>query len=137
DSSANSAIAFVAESVVSETFPSYEPGLPYQALSLDKGVHILRELGARYYLARSTPAIAQARATKGLREIADVDGSHVFLVSATQLVQALGAEPLVLQGAGSDRSKWEQAALSWFGFANENLARFVASGPATWQPVTD
>ena len=43
----------------------------------------------------------------------------------------------MLQSAGSDRAKWEQTAVVWFGYANENLARFTASGPASWQRITD
>ena len=66
DSSATAPVALVAESALSQTYSAYQVGLPYEPLSLAKGVHYLRELGARYYLAVSKAAIAQARATKGL-----------------------------------------------------------------------
>ena len=137
DSAPGSAVTLVAESALSETFPPYEPGLPYEPLSIARGVHYLRELGARYYLASSKAAIAQARATAGLRAVATIGSSVVFVVNDVKLVQPLGAEPLVVQGAGSDRAKWQQTGLAWFGFANENLARFVTSGPGSWQRITD
>ena len=111
--------------------------MPYEQLSVAKGVHYLRELGARYYLAQTPAAIAQARAVKGLQEVATVGGSVVFLVRDVQIVQPLGAEPVVITGVGSSAKKWQDAEVNWFGFANENLARFAASGPDSWQRVTD
>jgi hypothetical protein len=66
-----------------------------------------------------------------------VGSSVVFLVNDVQLVQPLGAEPLVEPSDGGNRGKWEQSAVAWFGYANENLDRLVTSGPSSWQRITD
>ena len=78
DSAPGSAVALVAESALSETFPSYEPGLPYEPLSVARGLHYLRELGApllrRVVEAGNHAGSRDARAARGrvVRELRGV-----------------------------------------------------------------
>ena len=136
DSSPTSAIGFITESTVSETFSSYEPGLPYEPLNLERGVNDMRDLGARYYLAVSKAAIAQASTTAGLHKVATVGTSVIYVVDDAPLVKPLTIEPIVGNGVGS-REAWEKIATQWWGEAQENAPRIAASGPDSWQRITD
>jgi hypothetical protein len=136
DSSPTSSEVFVAESALSQNPSLYQGRLPYEALSLTRGVEYLRELGARYYLAHSQQAIAQARATAGLHEVATVGSSVVFVVDDANVVEPLEFEPVVSPGSGTNRSAWQKLALTWFGHADSQAPRLSAGGPNTWQQVT-
>jgi hypothetical protein len=136
DSSPTSAFALVAESALSKTPSFYEPGLPYEQLSLARGVKYLHELGARYYIAVSPEAIAQARSTAGLREVATVGTSVVFVVDDVNIVDPLTTQPVVVAGVGDDRGHWERVALQWFSYAEPGFTRIAASGPPAWSRLS-
>jgi hypothetical protein len=133
DSSPTSAYSLVAESALSNVFSAYEPGLPYEGMSPRRGYQYLREMGARYYLARSPEAVANARKIGSLEQIAKVGDAVVFLVPDPKIVLPLSAEPIVVDGADDGANRWEEVGLSWFKNADEAAIRVAPSGPDKWQ----
>jgi hypothetical protein len=106
--------------------------LPYRTLDVAAGVRDLQLMGARYYMAYSPDAVAQAQADPDLHEVAQSGAWHVFEVAGSELVTPLTVTPAVLTGVRSGSRGWLDVAVNWFNDPDRRGQLLAASGPAAW-----
>ena len=106
--------------------------LPYGTFDIDRGVKRLHELGVRYYLAFSPQTIEAARLHPDLVEVTTASPWVVF-ETRSQLVEALDASPVVIDGVRDHQDQWLDVGVEWFGDLDE--VRPASSGPDSWQRV--
>ncbi|HEX2192596.1 MAG TPA: hypothetical protein VHH09_05340 [Acidimicrobiales bacterium] len=106
--------------------------LPYRSLDVASGVRDLQLLGARYYLAFSPEALAQARANPDLRPVAESGRWQVFEVAGSELVAPLSYKPVVLEGVDTGHEGWLDVGVNWFSDPGRRAVPFAASGPDDW-----
>ena len=129
DLSRNYPFYAIASSALSQSPTADQAGLPYQSLDMELGVRMLRDLGVRYYLAYSAPAIAAADRDPGLQAITTSGSWHIYLVKGVQLVEPLQDTPLRVHSGQGDEAPWRKLASTWF----VNPARQpVSGGPDAW-----
>ncbi|MFN2608699.1 MAG: hypothetical protein ABR511_12560 [Acidimicrobiales bacterium] len=116
--------------------------LPYKSLDVAAGVRDLQLLGARYYMAFSPDAVAQARGNPNLHEVAESRTGtrdwHVFEVAGADLVAPLAFQPTVVTGVKGGARGWLDVAVNWFTDPTRRDTLLAASGPKDWPrvPVT-
>src|SRR5262249_26029603 len=108
--------------------------LPYHSLNVADGVKHLQLLGARYYMAFSPEALAQARINPDLTEIASTGDWHVFEVRGSELVTPLQNLPAVMTGPHSG-VHWRDASVDWYNDVNDLDVLLAGSGPKDWPRV--
>lgn len=122
---------FMTRAQVSENSANPHRGLPSARLDLDEGVRRLQILGARYYLAFSDAAKAQADAHPDLVEVAQSGPWRVYLVAGSDLVTPLVNEPVRVSGAeGLDA--WRELSVAWFCQPAAEPVLLAADGPDRW-----
>ncbi len=110
--------------------------LRYDDNDAQRGVRYLRELGVRYFLGFTPEAVAAARGTDGLVEVASAGPWRVFEVEGTELVVPLDVQPVdVEHRPGDPRERWLEVGTSWFQNPGDWAARPVDGGPDSWQRV--
>jgi hypothetical protein len=110
--------------------------LRYDDNDAQRGVRYLRELGVRYFLGFTPEAVAAARGTDGLLEVASAGPWRVFEVEGTELVVPLDVQPVdVEHRPGDPRERWLEVGTSWFQNPGDWAARPVDGGPDSWQRV--
>ncbi|MGH9264002.1 MAG: 6-pyruvoyl-tetrahydropterin synthase-related protein [Acidimicrobiales bacterium] len=109
--------------------------LPYPTLDVDEGVRHLQLLGARYYMAFSPEALAQANANPDLRPVATTGRWTVFEIRGSELVSPLSFEPAVVTGPVRGEVPWLNMSVNWFTDPGPRDVFYAASGPKEWQRV--
>ncbi len=109
--------------------------LPYPTLDLREGVRHLQLLGARYYMAFSPEALAQANAHPDLRPVATTGRWTVFEVGGSELVSPLQFQPAVVTGPVEGEVPWLNMSVNWFTDPGAREVFLAASGPKEWQRV--
>ncbi|HWC12333.1 MAG TPA: hypothetical protein VG455_14065, partial [Acidimicrobiales bacterium] len=127
---------FLSAAKLSKAPSNPQRDLPYRSLDVDAGVRDLQLLGARYYLAFSPEALAQARSNPALRPIAQSGRWQVFEVAGSELVTPLSYKPVVLQGADKGHEGWMELGVNWFSDPGRRDVPFAASGPKDWPRAT-
>jgi hypothetical protein len=107
---------------------------PYQGFNFDLGIDHLQMIGARYYLAFSTQAVAAADASSKLTPVATTGPWHIYEVAGTDLVEPLTNQPAVLTGIDPHKG-WVQAAVPWYLDATAWNVPLAQDGPALWQRI--
>jgi hypothetical protein len=126
---------FLSAAELSKAPSNPQRNLPYKSLDVKSGVRDLQLLGARYYLAFSPEAVAQARSDTSLRLVAQTGSWHVFEVSGAELVTPLAFKPAVMIGAPGGATGWLDVAVDWFGDQSRRDVPLAASGPKEWPRV--
>jgi len=109
--------------------------LPYETLDVDEGVEQLRIMGARYYLAFSPEAVAQAQANPGLELVATSGQWQVYEVIGSELVAPLANEPAVVTGLGGKGREWLDVSVDWYVDNAAHDVFLAADGPKDWPRV--
>jgi hypothetical protein len=109
--------------------------LPYPTLDVADGVRHLQLLGARYYMAFSPEATAQANANPDLTKVASTGRWTVYEVRGAELVTPLRFQPAVVTGPVTGETPWMNMSVDWYeDFAAQDVF-LAASGPKEWQRV--
>ena len=127
---------FLSAAELSKAPSNPQRGLPYRSLDVRAGVRDLQLLGARYYMAFSTDAVAQARANPALRPVAQSGNWQVFEVAGSELVTPLAYKPVVLEGIEDGHDGWLEVGVNWFNDPTRRDVPFAASGPEDWPRAT-
>ena len=108
--------------------------LPYSGLDVARGVEHMRLMGVRYYMAFSSDAVRQARASAGLTEIGSTRLGPwvVFEVSGSAPVTGLSTLPVVVEGLDDSSDDWLEASVGAFLAAGRDGPVLAADGPADW-----
>lgn len=109
--------------------------LPYRPLDLAEGVRHLQMLGARYYMAFSPEALAQADEHPDLTPVATTGDWTVFEVAGSELVSPLRFEPAVVTGPVRGELPWMNMSVNWYMDSSAHDVALAASGPDEWQRV--
>jgi hypothetical protein len=109
--------------------------LPYPTLNVADGVRHLQLLGARYYMAFSPDAVAQADADPSLRRITTSGQWVIYEVSGSELVSPLKFQPAVVTGPVKGEVPWMNMSVNWYEDFNAQDVFLAASGPKEWQRV--
>jgi hypothetical protein len=109
--------------------------LPYPTLNVADGVKHLQLLGARYYMAFSPEALAQASANPDLHVVATTGKWTVYEVSGSELVTPLRFQPAVVTGPVKGEVPWLNMSVDWYKDLDAQDVFLAASGPKDWQRV--
>jgi hypothetical protein len=109
--------------------------LPYGTLNVANGVRHLQLLGAKYYMAFSPEAKAQANADTDLTAVATTGQWTVYEVAGSELVTPLKYQPAVVTGPVSGETPWMNMSVDWYDDFNAQDVFLAASGPKEWQRV--
>jgi hypothetical protein len=109
--------------------------LPYGSLDVAEGVRHLQLLGARYYMAFSPEALAQARANPDLTAVATTGRWTVFEVRGSELVSPLPFQPAVVTGPVKGEVPWLNMSVDWYKDPGARDVFLAASGPKEWERV--
>ncbi|MDQ3896221.1 MAG: 6-pyruvoyl-tetrahydropterin synthase-related protein [Actinomycetota bacterium] len=109
--------------------------LPYPTLNLNEGVRHLQLLGARYYMAFSPEALAQANAHPDLRPVATTGRWTIFEVRGSELVSPLRFQPAVVTGPVHGEVPWLNMSVDWYTDPGAHDVFLAASGPKEWERV--
>jgi hypothetical protein len=126
---------FLTASAVSAHSSNPVRRLHYEDGDLDKGVTYLQALGVRYYLAYSPSIVSKADANPELTPLATSGPWHVYEVKDSAIVTPLTIQPVVAQGVGTDRNKFEELGTSWFQNQDAWAALPAVDGPKDWQRI--
>ncbi len=145
ESSATVPYHFLSAGELSKAPSNPQRDLPYRALDVANGVKHLQLLGARYYMAFSEEAVAQADRNPDLRFVASTGTFNtsggprtwrVYEVAGSELVTPLAFEPAVVTGYSKQGERpWLDFSVNWFMDPNAHAVPLVASGPKEWQRV--
>jgi hypothetical protein len=135
ESSATVPYHFLTASELSKAPSNPQRDLPYHNLDVRSGVRDLQLLGARYYLAFSPEALAQARATPELRPIAQTGNWEVFEVAGSELVTPLAFKPAVITNVKGGARGWLDVSVNWFDDPSRRDVPLAQSGPKDWPRV--
>ncbi|MEQ8717619.1 MAG: hypothetical protein RIE08_08390 [Acidimicrobiales bacterium] len=133
ESSATVPYHFLVQSELSASPSRAMRDIPYGPFDIDRGVAHLRELGVRYHLAVSDRAISEARADSDLVEIDRAGAWVVFEVSGSELVSALDADPVVVEGIDGSADSWLDVGVEAFVASTDVV--IAADGPDEWRRV--
>ncbi len=131
EASATTPYHFLMQSELSAAPSRAQRDLPYTGLDVGQGVVHMRELGVRYYMAFSESAVAQARSTPGLTEIATSGPWVIFRVDDSPLVSGLDHVPVVLDGVAAGGQAWLIPSVGDF-TASGDIPLIAADGPPGW-----
>jgi len=109
--------------------------LPYPTMSVANGVRHLQMLGARYYMAFSPEALAQANAHPDLSAVATSGRWTVYEVRGSELVSPLAFHPAVVTGPVKGEVPWLNMSVNWYTDFGAHDIYLAASGPKEWQRV--
>ena len=125
---------FLMQSELSSAPSRAQRDLPYSGLDVARGVEHMRLMGVRYYMAFSSDAVRQARASAGLTEIGSTRLGPwvVFEVSGSAPVTGLSTLPVVVEGLDDSSDDWLEASVGAFLAAGRDGPVLAADGPADW-----
>ena len=106
ESSATTPYHFLSAAELSKAPSNPQRDLPYTSLDLAAGVEHLQMLGARYYLAFSPEAIAQAAANPDLTLVARPASGRSTRWRAPSWSRRCAFEPAVVKGVGKGERAW-------------------------------
>jgi hypothetical protein len=135
ESSATTPYHFLSAGELSKAPSNPQRDLPYRALDIASGVEHLKLLGARYYLAFSPEAVAQAEQHPDLRLVARTGSWQVYEVSGSELVTPLAFMPAVVKGLSGGERPWLDVSVNWFMDQIGHEVPLAASGPKEWPRV--
>jgi hypothetical protein len=92
-------------------------------------------LGARYYLAFSPEATAQADADADLTLVAVTGKWRAYEVRGSDIVAPLVNQPAVITGGGKGEREWMGVMADWYQDFGAHDVFLAASGPKEWQRV--
>ena len=105
-----------------------DPRIPDDvAMDFPRGVALLRLQGARYYVAFTPEAIAAARDTEGLVEVAAAEPFSIFDLGPPDLVEVAAKTPVV-----HEEGDFQVAGSAWLDRPEGFGRLLVAEGPAGW-----
>ena len=129
---------FMMQSELSAAPSRAQRDLPYSDLDVHSGVEHMKLMGVRYYMAFSHEAVAQARSSDSLTEIAESGPWSVFLVEDSDPVVGLAELPIVAEGLSADDDSWLEVSAGAFlavdGTHGSPLF-FVSDGPDDWPRI--
>ena len=125
---------FLMQSELSSAPSRAQRDLPYSGLDVATGVEHMRLMGVRYYMAFSSDAVSQARASAGLTEIGSTRLGPwvVFEVSGSAPVTGLATLPVVVDSLDGSSEDWLEASVGAFLTAGRDGPVLAADGPADW-----
>jgi len=129
---------FLMQSELSSAPSRAQRDLPYSGLDVARGVEHMRLMGVRYYMAFSSDAVRQARASAGLTEIGSTTLGPwvVFAVSGSAPVTGLSTLPVVVGSLDDSSDDWLEASVGAFGATDGDGPLLAAGGPADWPRMT-
>ncbi|MEA2717995.1 MAG: hypothetical protein QOI99_2312, partial [Actinomycetota bacterium] len=135
ESSATVPYHFMSAAELSKAPSNPQRDLPYTGLDVAKGVEHLQMLGARYYLAFSPEATAQADADADLTLVAVTGKWRAYEVRGSDIVAPLVNQPAVITGGGKGEREWMGVMADWYQDFGAHDVFLAASGPKEWQRV--
>ena len=125
---------FLMQSELSSAPSRAQRDLPYSGLDVARGVEHMRLMGVRYYMAFSSDAVRQARASAGLTEIGSTRLGPwvVFAVSGNAPVTGLSKLPVVVEELDDSSDDWLEASVGAFLATGRDGPVLAADGPADW-----
>jgi hypothetical protein len=135
ESSATVPYHFISAAELSNAPSNPMRDLPYPTLNVADGVRHLQLLGAKYYLAFSPQAKAQANADADLTPVASSGQWTVYEVAGSELVTPLKFQPAVVTGPVSGEKPWMDMSVDWYENFGAQDVFLAASGPKDWQRV--
>ena len=135
ESSATVPYHFMNAAELSKAPSNPQRDLPYTGLDVAKGVEHLKMLGARYYLAFSPEATAQADSHPDLTLVAVTGAWKAYEVKGSEIVSPLGFQPAVITGGGEGEREWMAVMADWYQDAGAHDVFLAASGPKAWERV--
>ena len=145
ESSATVPYHFISAAELSKAPSNPMRDLPYPTLNVADGVKHLQLLGARYYMAFSPEAIAQANADADLTQVATIPCPspptagcrqwNVYEVHNSDLVTPLQFQPAVVTGPVKGERPWMGMSVDWYENFSDQDVFLAASGPKDWQRV--
>ncbi|MDH4365670.1 MAG: hypothetical protein OEY70_16470, partial [Acidimicrobiia bacterium] len=136
---------FLNQSSLSDSPSRAQRDLPYQSFDINRGTAQLQVMGVRYYMAQSDNAIAAARNSDLLTEVAAAPPFVIFEVKGSDLVEALPVEPVVALGETEDEAGpaatkfdvgWVSQAVVYFNNPSGFNAMPAEDGPESWERVS-
>ena len=129
---------FLMQSELSSAPSRAQRDLPYSGLDVTRGVEHMRLMGVRYYMAFSSDAVRQARASDGLTEIGSTTLGPwvVFEVSRSAPVTGLSTLPVVVDSLDGSSEGWLEASVGAFLATDRGGPVLAADGPADWPRMT-
>ncbi len=129
---------FLMQSQLSMSPSRAQRDLPYSGLDVIAGVQQLRTMGMRYYMAFSPAAVAEARASDALTEIAATTLGPwvVFKVNDSSTVTPLTRLPVVVAGINESSDAWLEASVGAFLAGEDTVGVLTADGPDDWPRLT-
>ena len=129
---------FLMQSELSSAPSRAQRDLPYSGLDVARGVEHMRLMGVRYYMAFSSDAVRQARASAGLTEISSTTLGPwvVFAVSGSAPVTGLSTLPVVVGSLDDSSDDWLEASVGAFLATGRDGPLLAAGGPADWPRMT-
>jgi hypothetical protein len=146
EASATTPFHFLTQVELSTAPSAAQRDLPYGPFDITKGVDHLQMMGVKYYMATSDNAIAQARTSPDLAEVATSGPWVVFEVADSEIVSSLDSRPAVVEGIDDSQLEWVEEpldesgkfggpAISWFDDPGKWDVPLASSGPDDWQRV--
>ncbi len=147
EASATTPFHFLTQVELSTSPSAAQRDLPYASgFDITKGVDHLQMLGVKYYMATSDNAIAQARTSPDLTEVATSGPWVVFEVAGSEIVAPLENQPAVVVGIDDSQLNWVEEphdesgrfggpAIRWFNDPAQWEVPLASSGPVDWQRV--
>jgi hypothetical protein len=146
ESAATTPYHFLTQTELSTAPSAAQRNLPYGTFDITKGVAHLQMLGVKYYMATTPNAIAQARTSPELTEIATSGPWVIFEVANSDLVTGLENEPAVVTGINDTQQRWVEQPLDgsghfggpsiqWFNDPTAWNVPIASHGPESWQRV--
>jgi hypothetical protein len=137
ESSATTPYHFLNAAELSKAPSNPERDLPYKSLDVASGVKHLQLMGARYYMAFSPDAQAQAHANPDLHLVAVSKPWEIFEVAQSAVVAPLHEQPAVIKNAPKGGPAWMDIGVHWYQQdpSTWNIP-VAADGPSDWQRIT-
>ena len=135
ESSASVPYHFMTAAELSKAPSNPQRDLPYTSIDIAKGVQHLQMVGARYYLAFSPEAVAQADANPDLTLVGQTGEWRAYEVAGSELVSPLSNQPAVITGGGEGERGWMAVMSDWYQDFGAHDVFLAASGPKEWQRV--
>ena len=129
---------FLMQSELSAAPSRAQRDLPYSGLDVAAGVEHMKLMGVRYYMAFSSDAVRQARASADLVEIGSTTLGPwvVFEVSGSAPVTGLSTLPVVVDHLDDSSDEWLEASVGAFLATGQGGPLLVSGGPADWPRMT-
>lgn len=129
---------FLMQSELSAAPSRAQRDLPYSGLDVAAGVEHMKLMGVRYYMAFSSDAVRQARASADLVEIGSTTLGPwvVFEVSGSAPVTGLSTLPVVVDLLDDSSDEWLEVSVGAFLATGQGGPLLVAGGPADWPRMT-